>query len=105
MDFNQRIAFAILLDLQAAKALTLSFKILEERVRINLGALDSTFPKHIKAVIEGILPKIKAHQGEQYAATLNTPREGEYDENFLVENFLDYEIDCLKNYVHSDYSE
>lgn len=99
MEFNKRIAKKILLDIQSAKKLHLSFKILDNNIRLNLDALDSTFPRYLKNMIEGVLTKIEDHQEEQYAATLNTPLEGTQDETIEVGDLFDVEIDSLERYI------
>lgn len=101
MDFNKKISNKILLDLQDAKKNNISIKRLEDKINQNLMAVDSTFPKQIILLIEGILSKIKIHKQEQYASTLNTSEEGTYNENLPVGNLFDQEIIHLKRYINN----
>lgn len=99
MDFNKKMAEQILFDLKDAKNQSITLKVLEVEVRKNLGAVDSTFPREIKNLIEGIFSKIEIHQQNQYCSTLNTDQEGTCDETLPLDDLFDAEITHLENYL------
>lgn len=102
IDFNKKILRRILVDLRSFSQLNLSCSALEKKVHLNMGALDSTIPSHIKVIIEIILSKIEYHRQEQLVATLNTNQEGTYDQNLPVSGLIDSEIALLDKYISSD---
>lgn len=101
MDFNKKITRRILVELKDVKKRNLSCKVFESNIRKNFAAVDSTFPIEVRSVIETILLKIEEHMEKQYCATLNTCREGTYDEILPVDNLFDYEIVLLEEYCSS----
>ena len=72
---------------------------LDGRVRLNLEAVDSTFPSQLRNMIEDISLKIEEHRDRQYAANINTAQEGTYDESLEVGDLFNSEIACLEDYV------
>ena len=99
-DFNKKITTKIFIDLQKAKDMALSLQELEYNINLNINAVDSTFPKHIREAITEVLSKIDDHRMKQYAATLNTPKEGTYDYSLPIGNLVDLEIDVLEQYLN-----
>jgi len=79
MHFNQRMASRIVSDLEKANANQISLNQLEELIECHLKALDSTFPKDVKRLIDKIIPQIHVLKQINYAANLNTENEGEED--------------------------
>ena len=99
LDFNKKIAKLILTDLLSTKNNSLSLQALGGRVHINLAAVDSTFPNQLKVMLEEIPSKIEDHRQNQYSATLNTTKEGAYDESLTVGNLFNSEIAYLEEYL------
>jgi hypothetical protein len=98
-DYNKRMAYEILLLLEASTALNLSISDLEKQISTVKVALDKTFPESCREIIDIVLDKIENQRQLQYCATLNTENEGSYDESISLDNMFSKEIDILKQYL------
>jgi hypothetical protein len=81
VDSNRIIASTILESILAAQSGKLSLRELEQNIDGSLPAIDSTFPRGVRALLGGLVASICKRQNENGAAALNTPREYDYDEN------------------------
>ncbi|MCS3444823.1 MULTISPECIES: hypothetical protein [Bradyrhizobium] len=99
MDSNQRAASAILGSVISAQSGKLSLPELERDILAQLPAIDSTLPRAIRELLDGLVLSVFQAQTKNGAAALNTPRQFNYDENEGVDRLFDQAANALRAYL------
>ncbi|WGS20914.1 MULTISPECIES: hypothetical protein [unclassified Bradyrhizobium] len=99
MDSNRRVAAEILESVLNAKSGKLSLSELEKQILARLPAVDSTFPKATRQLLDHLVPNVLRTQNENGAVALNTPHQFDFDENQGVDALFDTAANALRTYL------
>lgn len=98
MEFNHRIVSKIISDLEKARANKMPLDQLAILIEGHANALDSTFPKNLRVLVDNIFRKIHDLKLANYAANLNTDDEG-LEEAGLRDSSFDQAISSLREFI------